>query len=67
MNLCEPSGLMLLGVALHEALTNAIFHGNLELKSEHARDGREGLLPPGQGAPLPGAVSATAGSGSSPR
>ncbi len=34
MNLCEPSGLMLLGVALHEALTNSIFHGNLELKSE---------------------------------
>jgi CheY-like chemotaxis protein/two-component sensor histidine kinase len=34
MNLCEPSGLMLLGVALHEALTNAIFHGNLELKSD---------------------------------
>jgi CheY-like chemotaxis protein/anti-sigma regulatory factor (Ser/Thr protein kinase) len=34
MKLCEPSGLILLGVALHEALTNAIFHGNLELNSE---------------------------------
>jgi CheY-like chemotaxis protein/anti-sigma regulatory factor (Ser/Thr protein kinase) len=34
MRLCEPSGLMLLGVALHEALTNAIFHGNLELDSK---------------------------------
>jgi CheY-like chemotaxis protein/anti-sigma regulatory factor (Ser/Thr protein kinase) len=34
VKLCEPSGLILLGVALHEALTNAIFHGNLELSSE---------------------------------
>jgi YesN/AraC family two-component response regulator len=33
MKLCEPSGLILLGVALHEALTNAIFHGNLDLSS----------------------------------
>jgi CheY-like chemotaxis protein/anti-sigma regulatory factor (Ser/Thr protein kinase) len=30
---CEPSGLILVGVALHEALTNAILHGNLELDS----------------------------------
>jgi CheY-like chemotaxis protein/anti-sigma regulatory factor (Ser/Thr protein kinase) len=33
MKLSEPSGLILLGVALHEALTNAILHGNLELSS----------------------------------
>src|SRR5262245_27930345 len=33
LKLCEPSGLVLLGVALHEALTNAILHGNLELSS----------------------------------
>ena len=33
MKACEPSGLILLGVALHEALTNAILHGNLELNS----------------------------------
>jgi CheY-like chemotaxis protein/anti-sigma regulatory factor (Ser/Thr protein kinase) len=33
LQLCEPSGLVLLGVALHEALTNAILHGNLELSS----------------------------------
>jgi CheY-like chemotaxis protein/anti-sigma regulatory factor (Ser/Thr protein kinase) len=33
LKLCEPAGLMLLGVALHEALTNAILHGNLELDS----------------------------------
>jgi CheY-like chemotaxis protein/anti-sigma regulatory factor (Ser/Thr protein kinase) len=34
VKLCEPSGLILLGVALHEALTNAIVHGNLDLSSE---------------------------------
>lgn len=33
LKLCEPSGLVLLGVALHEALTNAMLHGNLELSS----------------------------------
>jgi CheY-like chemotaxis protein/anti-sigma regulatory factor (Ser/Thr protein kinase) len=31
---CESSGLILVGVALHEALTNAILHGNLELSSD---------------------------------
>jgi CheY-like chemotaxis protein len=34
LRLCEPSGLVLLGVALHEALTNAILHGNLGVGSE---------------------------------
>ncbi|HZY90521.1 MAG TPA: response regulator [Gemmataceae bacterium] len=34
MRLAEPSGLILLGVALHEALTNAVLHGNLEIRSE---------------------------------
>jgi CheY-like chemotaxis protein/anti-sigma regulatory factor (Ser/Thr protein kinase) len=34
MQACAPSGLILVGVALHEALTNAILHGNLELSSE---------------------------------
>jgi CheY-like chemotaxis protein len=33
LSLCEPSGLVLLGVALHEALTNAMLHGNLGLDS----------------------------------
>lgn len=33
LKLCDPSGLVLLGVALHEALTNAILHGNLGLSS----------------------------------
>ncbi len=34
LRLCEPSGLVLVGVALHEALTNAILHGNLGVRSE---------------------------------
>jgi CheY-like chemotaxis protein/anti-sigma regulatory factor (Ser/Thr protein kinase) len=34
MKLCEPGGLILVGVALHESLTNAILHGNLDLSSE---------------------------------
>ena len=34
MHLCQPSGLVLVGVALHEALTNAILHGNLGLSSD---------------------------------
>ncbi len=33
MKACEPSGMILVGVALHEAFTNAILHGNLELDS----------------------------------
>ena len=42
MNLCEQSRLMLVGVAMHEALTNAIFHGNLELKSEQRETDEKG-------------------------
>jgi CheY-like chemotaxis protein/anti-sigma regulatory factor (Ser/Thr protein kinase) len=34
LKLCEPSSLVLLGVALHEAVTNAMHHGNLDLSSE---------------------------------
>lgn len=34
LKICEPGGMVLLGVALHEALTNAMFHGNLEVSSE---------------------------------
>jgi CheY-like chemotaxis protein/anti-sigma regulatory factor (Ser/Thr protein kinase) len=34
LRLCEPGSLVLLGVAMHEALTNAMHHGNLELCSE---------------------------------
>ncbi len=34
MNLCDDTAVMHVGVALEEALTNAIDHGNLELESE---------------------------------
>ena len=34
LHICEPSGLVLVGVALHEALTNAILHGNLGISSD---------------------------------
>ncbi len=34
MQLCDDSQILRVGVALHEALTNAIYHGNLELDSE---------------------------------
>ena len=34
MNLCDGTAVMHVGVALEEALTNAIDHGNLELESE---------------------------------
>ncbi len=33
LNLVAAGGLVLLGVAFHEALSNAIFHGNLEVSS----------------------------------
>jgi anti-sigma regulatory factor (Ser/Thr protein kinase) len=34
MDLCDDTAVMQVGVALEEALTNAIQHGNLELESE---------------------------------
>ena len=34
LDLCANSGLMQVGVALHEALLNSIYHGNLEVSSE---------------------------------
>jgi DNA-binding NarL/FixJ family response regulator/anti-sigma regulatory factor (Ser/Thr protein kinase) len=34
MNLCDPTGQLQVGIALQEALTNALFHGNLEVSSE---------------------------------
>ncbi len=42
MNLCDPTGRMQVGVALQEALTNALFHGNLEVSTElRQQDERE--------------------------
>ncbi len=33
-SLCDPTGRIQVGIALQEALTNALFHGNLEVSSE---------------------------------
>ena len=34
MDLRDPTGRVQVGIALQEALTNALFHGNLEVSSE---------------------------------
>ncbi|MBS0209591.1 MAG: response regulator [Planctomycetes bacterium] len=34
MQLCDETGLTRVGIAVHEALVNAVQHGNLEMKSE---------------------------------
>jgi CheY-like chemotaxis protein/anti-sigma regulatory factor (Ser/Thr protein kinase) len=36
MNFCDPAERMHLGIALEEALLNALYHGNLELPAEQA-------------------------------
>jgi anti-sigma regulatory factor (Ser/Thr protein kinase) len=36
---CDKQGLARVGIALEEAITNGIFHGNLELSSELRQDG----------------------------
>jgi len=38
MQLCDPTGRFRIGIALKEAVLNAILHGNLELKSEDLDD-----------------------------
>jgi CheY-like chemotaxis protein len=42
--LCDLSGQLRIGVALREALLNALLHGNLEINIEHMDDAREHLL-----------------------
>jgi len=39
MGVCDESGRMRVGIALEEALLNALYHGNLELHSEMREDG----------------------------
>jgi len=38
MSLCDPTGRVQVGIALQEALTNALFHGNLEVSTELRQD-----------------------------
>ena len=42
--LCDSGGQLRIGVALREALLNALLHGNLEIPVEHMDDAREQLL-----------------------
>ena len=42
--LCDSSGQLRIGVALREALLNALLHGNLEISLDHMDDAREQLL-----------------------
>jgi CheY-like chemotaxis protein/anti-sigma regulatory factor (Ser/Thr protein kinase) len=39
LGVCDETGAMQIGVALREAVANAIFHGNLEVSSELLEDG----------------------------
>ncbi len=39
MKLCDETGRIRMGIALEEALVNAMYHGNLEVSSELRRDG----------------------------
>jgi CheY-like chemotaxis protein/anti-sigma regulatory factor (Ser/Thr protein kinase) len=41
--LCDETGRIRIGIALEEALLNALYHGNLELSTEQVREAAEGL------------------------
>jgi CheY-like chemotaxis protein len=44
MKLCDDTGRIRIGIALEEALLNALYHGNLELTAEALRDARSGMV-----------------------
>ena len=44
MNICDPTGRYRIGVALKEALLNALYRGNLEISFEQMQQAREELL-----------------------
>lgn len=47
MKLCDDTGRIRVGIALEEALLNALYHGNLDLKTEELREASSGLVQPG--------------------
>jgi CheY-like chemotaxis protein len=49
MKLCDETGRIRIGIALEEALLNALYHGNLELTADQLRDARSGLMNNGGG------------------
>jgi CheY-like chemotaxis protein len=44
LELCDTTGKLRTGMALQQALTNAIVHGNLELTTDQVQDSRESLV-----------------------
>ncbi len=44
MKLCDETDRIRVGVALEEALLNALYHGNLELDCESLREARSGMM-----------------------
>ncbi len=52
MKLCDDTGRIRIGIALEEALLNALYHGNLELSSEELREARSGMIGNGSGNPI---------------
>lgn len=44
MGLCDETGRIRIGVAIEEALVNALYHGNLELTTEQLQDASADLL-----------------------
>jgi CheY-like chemotaxis protein len=49
MKLCDETGRIRVGIALEEALLNALYHGNLELSADQLREARTGMMTNGAG------------------
>src|SRR5262245_58846614 len=49
MKLCDETGRIRVGIALEEALLNALYHGNLELSADQLREARSGMVSNGSG------------------
>ncbi|HZZ73055.1 MAG TPA: response regulator [Pirellulales bacterium] len=47
MRFCDDTGRIRIGIALEEALLNALYHGNLELNSEMIREARSQIVSSG--------------------
>jgi CheY-like chemotaxis protein len=48
MKLCDETGRIRVGIALEEALLNALYHGNLELSADELRDARSAMVSNGK-------------------
>jgi CheY-like chemotaxis protein len=49
MKLCDETGRIRVGIAVEEALLNALYHGNLELSADQLREARSALISNGNG------------------